>query len=106
MRVYIAGPYTKGDVVENVREAINVADIVAIEEHTPFIPHLTHFWHFIHKHGYDFWMRQDETWLRQCEAVIRIQGESAGADQEVELAHRLGIPVYNSPYEFLRAVHR
>lgn len=104
MRVYIAGPYTKGDVGENVREAVNVGDIVASEGHTVFIPHLTHFWHIIHNHSYEFWMKQDEEWLKCCDALVRIDGESAGADKEVALAHSLGIPVYHSPYEFLRSI--
>ena len=41
LKVYIAGPYTKGDVVANVREAMNVAEICFNAELVPFIPHLT-----------------------------------------------------------------
>ena len=32
--------------------------------------------------------------LKKCDAVLRIDGESTGADQDVELARSLGIPVY------------
>lgn len=32
--------------------------------------------------------------LRQCQGVLRIAGESGGADADVQLATSLGIPVY------------
>ncbi|WP_233888280.1 DUF4406 domain-containing protein [Paraburkholderia flagellata] len=32
--------------------------------------------------------------IQQCDAVLRIPGESKGADGDVELAHKLGLPVY------------
>ena len=32
--------------------------------------------------------------LRSCDAVLRIPGESKGADQDVQVATRLGIKVY------------
>jgi hypothetical protein len=95
MRIYIAGPYTKGDVEVNVRMAIRWGDMFASEGHTVFIPHLTHFWENEIHHDYEFWMKQDFEWLKVCDAVFRISGESSGADREVELAKELGIPVFN-----------
>jgi hypothetical protein len=32
--------------------------------------------------------------LQRCDAVFRIEGESRGADEDVRLAHRRGLPVY------------
>ena len=32
--------------------------------------------------------------LQRCDAVLRIPGESRGADQDVALARELGLPVY------------
>jgi len=32
--------------------------------------------------------------LQHCDAVLRLPGESTGADQDVETAKRLGLPVY------------
>jgi hypothetical protein len=32
--------------------------------------------------------------LQHCDAVLRLPGESTGADQDVETAQRLGLPVY------------
>ncbi|WP_329229271.1 DUF4406 domain-containing protein [Streptomyces sp. NBC_01460] len=33
--------------------------------------------------------------LTHCDAVLRLPGESAGADQDVATARRLGLPVYD-----------
>lgn len=101
MRVYIAGPYSKGDVMLNIREAIFAADWVAAAGHTPFVPHLTGFWHAISPHPYEWWLAQDMEWLRVCEAVVRLPGDSAGADDEVAKAEELGIPTFPGVPEFL-----
>ncbi|MBD3753584.1 MAG: DUF4406 domain-containing protein [Micrococcales bacterium] len=37
-----------------------------------------------------------ERLLHHCNAVLRLAGESRGADQDVEIARRRGIPVYHS----------
>lgn len=101
MRVYIAGPYTGGDTIVNVRNAVEAGDLVAKAGHSPFIPHLYHFWHFLLPGDYEQWMRLDFAWLEVCQALIRLPGESSGADREVEAAHRLGIAVYDSVDAFL-----
>jgi hypothetical protein len=104
VRIYVAGPYTQGgDMALNVRRAIEAADGLARRGHVPFIPHLTHFWHMLCPHEYEFWMQQDLAWLRQCEAVLRLEGESPGADREVQAARELGLAVYRSVYEVPRA---
>ena len=93
-KVYIAGPYTKGDVAQNVRVAILVGDRLAKAGYAPFIPHLTHFWHLLCPHDWAFWLEQDCHWLEACDCVLRLLGESIGADLEVRRARALGIPVY------------
>jgi hypothetical protein len=37
-----------------------------------------------------------ERLLHHCDAVLRLPGESTGADNDVRIAHELGIPVYTS----------
>jgi hypothetical protein len=32
--------------------------------------------------------------LERCDAVLRIPGESTGADQDVEIARRRGLPIF------------
>ncbi len=34
--------------------------------------------------------------LQHCDAVLRLPGESAGADKDVEIAQQRGLPVYRS----------
>lgn len=99
MRIYVAGPYTTGDVAVNVRNAVYTGNILALRGHAVFIPHLTHFWHMLIPHSYDFWMEQDMQWLEVCDAVLRIEGESAGADREVEYAIAHGKPVYTNVFD-------
>ena len=45
--VYVAGPYTLGDVAVNVHEAIHVADLLLGLGFIPYVPQLTHFWHLM-----------------------------------------------------------
>lgn len=41
--------------------------------------------------------------LQHCDAVLRLPGESRGADQDVAIARERGIPVYTSLEEIPRA---
>lgn len=96
MRVYVAGPYSTGDVAVNVRAAIDAADKLVAAGHIPYIPHLTHFWHLLSPKPYHWWLDYDAAWVVCCDAVLHLPGESAGADKEVALAARLDIPVYGA----------
>lgn len=89
----MAGPYSKGDVALNVRAAVAAADILARRHFCPYVPHLTHFWHLLSPKPYEWWLEYDAVWLLQCDAVLRLRGASAGADDEVKLAQTAGIPV-------------
>ena len=80
-------------------DAISAGDYVSRFGWTPFIPHLTHFWHFLLPHPYEFWLAQDMEWLKVCDALLRIPGESNGADKEVEAAKQMGLPIYYSIFD-------
>ena len=92
-RVFIAGPYSSGDVEANVAAALDAAAALIDLGLAPFCPHLFHFLHARHPYPYEVWMMQDAQWLPLCEAVLRLPGESPGADIEVAHARELGIPV-------------
>jgi len=101
-RIYLAGPYTNGDTARNVAEAIEIADIIrgmCGGNLIPFVPHLFHFWHMIRPRDYEDWMALDLHWLGLCHALIRLPGDSPGADLEIEKAQELGIPVLTSPQQ-------
>lgn len=93
LRVYIAGPYTVGDPIQNIAGALDMGDKVLLLGHTPFIPHTNMLWHFRRPHTPDIWYRWDNEWLKVCDVLLRIPGESPGADAEVRLAVQLRIPV-------------
>ncbi len=94
MRIYIAAPYSKGDTALNIRNVILAADKLLELGHIPFVPHLTHFWHYISPKSWDVWLKIDRDWLDVCDAVLRLPGESKGADMEVAEAKRLCMLIY------------
>jgi hypothetical protein len=104
IKVYVAGPYTKGDVAVNVATAIEMADVLFSHGYAPFLPHLTHFWHLCQPRPYPDWIKLDLVWLEQCDALLRFPGESRGADTEVQHARELGMPVFFSIEELCTAM--
>lgn len=99
--IYIAGPYSKDDPVVNTAKAIEAGNILAEKGYIPFIPHLTLFWHLVYPHQIEFWYMQDMAWMAKCDSLLRIPGESPGADIEVHWAKKLGMPIYYSVEEAL-----
>lgn len=101
--IYIAGPYTHPDPVENTHDTIKVADrLVDTGLVTPVVPHVSLLWHIITPRPVDFWYEYDLALLARCDAVLRLPGSSSGADKEVELAYELQIPVFYSEENALR----
>jgi len=97
--VYIASPYTLGDVAVNVRTQIDCAKEIRDAGFCPFVPLLMHFEHMIHPRPYEDWMKHDLYWMLQCDCVLRLPGESKGADQEVETAYKNNKLVFYSMTE-------
>lgn len=94
--IYISGPYTSGDVAVNVRSACLAGDAILEKGYIPIVPHLTHFWHCISPKSWETWIKIDTTLIPFCDAVLRLDGISDGADIEVACAKKIGIPVYYS----------
>lgn len=101
MKVYIASPYTIGNKMVNVATQIDAAEALLNAGHIPFTPLMCHFHEEIYPHSYDTWTRWGIEWLKLCDAIIRLPGESRGADKEVAEAKRNLIPVYFSVNNFL-----
>lgn len=96
IRVYVAGPITKGNVMHNIHAAIKAGDQLMRLGFCPFVPHATCFWDIISPHTYEEWMAYDEEWLKVCDALLRIPGESTGAEKEILVALDLDIPVFHN----------
>lgn len=101
IKVYIAGPYSS-DPLDNTYEAIHYGDRLFRMGYIPFIPHLSHFWDEQQPHEYEEWLDWCLEWVKCCDAILRLPGESVGAGVETELAAALDIPVFNS----IEALHQ
>ena len=105
IKVYLSGPYTgDGDPMTSVAnthrmmaEAVRLMD----EGYAVFNPLLSHF--YTGRHGahitYEQWMTQDLAFVPCCDVLLRLDGESAGADREVQRARECGVPVVYSADE-------
>jgi len=92
--VFISGPLTAGLCSENVRKANEVAMLLREAGYVPFIPHLFWFTELMFPRNESFWLEWEYDMLSRCDLVYRIDGESPGADSELDLAEELKIPVY------------
>ena len=92
-KVFISSPYTLGDTAANVRRQHDAFRALMELGYAPFAPLLSHYQQIIHPVTYEAWLEWDFTWLRQCDVVLRLPGESKGADAECALAEEEGIPV-------------
>ena len=81
--VYLAGPYSQLDPIVNTRKMIKVADALLRLQVTPLVPHLTLLWHLMHPRSYQFWLEYDLQLLSRANVVLRVPGQSEGADAEV-----------------------
>lgn len=106
MVVYIASPYTVGNQAENVRAQIDAAEELMNHNIASISPLLSHFHHLVYPHTWQEWMDHSISLLSNCNALIRLPGESKGADIEVEHARQMGIMVYFSVEEFLDVLRR
>lgn len=104
--VYIAAPYTHPDPVENTNKVcLTATRLVESGLVTPVVPHLSLVWHMITPRPVDFWYEYDLRLLERCDVLLRLHGESVGADREVAFATDLGLPVFtlvSDLYEWAR----
>jgi hypothetical protein len=103
-RVYVAGPLSKGDVALNVKLAFKAATELLDYGYAPYVPHATHLWHMLYPQPYETWMQLDYQWLATCHAMLRLPGESLGADREEAFACECQIPVFQSIAELIAKV--
>lgn len=97
--VYIASPYTLGNVAVNVKMQIDIADNLVELGYCPIAPLLNHFQHLVHPRPYEDWVKIDNELVLRSDVILRLNGESKGADAEVELAKKHNIPVVYSIQE-------
>lgn len=96
IKVYIASPYTLGDVAVNVKRQLDTVDELMTLGFAPFAPLYSHFQHMAHPRPYQDWIAIDLEWVPACDVLLRLDGQSSGADGEVAFAIERGVPVVYS----------
>jgi len=97
IKVYIASPYTLGDVAVNVKKSMDAFYELFQLGFVPFSPiGMSHFIHMMHFIDYDKWLEYDFEWVKACDCLLRLPGESKGADEEEKVAKENNIPVFYS----------
>lgn len=94
LRIYVSGPLSRGSRERNVRIAVAVGLDLIKAGFAPLVPHLTHFMDATDAMGHQIWLDVDLPWVDVCDGLLRIPGESVGADMEVARAQKLGLPIY------------
>lgn len=107
LRIYVAGPISKGDLRHNIQQARDASVALMKAGFAPFCPHLTCYMagdtpevlpcNTVHEDWYGI----DLPWVAVCDGLLRLPGESTGADLEVQCAGQNAIPVYHSVDELL-----
>jgi len=96
-RIYISGPLTSsGNVMENLDRAMYAARALIDAGFAPFCPHLTYHVDPGGEYPHDLWMAIELPWVSVADALLRLPGESLGADLEVSRAEEAGIPVFTT----------
>jgi Domain of unknown function (DUF4406) len=93
--VYLAGPITIPDPMENCHRAFKLATCLRDSGLVvPFVPHTTCIWHMVDPAGYEDWLAYDFEIIRHCDALVHFEGASSGADREVAHATSCKLPVF------------
>jgi Domain of unknown function (DUF4406) len=94
--IFIAGPYTSGNLDTNVQKAINAAEQLAQNDFVPYVPHLSRYWHDEYNHPKEFWMKVHQEYIFRCDAMLMLPGNSVGTIEEKKYAEKLNKPVFHS----------
>ena len=100
-RVYISGPITMGDREHNFQQAADLHRRLLLCGLAPLNPMLSMKLPGAFEIPHRTWIDGDLPWVECAEAVFRLPGASMGADEEVEYAKDLGIPIFTDEQAML-----
>jgi nucleoside 2-deoxyribosyltransferase len=117
--VYVAGPISRGDLCHNINQANRAFKELAEAGLAPLVPHWSCFsggalvsasggsvFAFATVGGCGLphaeWIELDLAFVERSDALLRLPGESVGADAEVAHATAKGIPVFTSVEDVIR----
>lgn len=110
---YIASPISLGNLRDNIRRACDVGVRLIKAGLSVIIPHLSCYAGQVYDGAgcipvvlaggitHSTWLDVDFTIVSRCNCLLRLPGDSVGADMEVAEANRLGIPVFHDEGELL-----
>lgn len=122
-RIFISGPISKGDIFENIKQAEVAFEKLAKAGLAPFCPHWACYGKNVFEKTmiddgdgcmgeqrvrvliaspkpmtmgltHEQFIEIDLSWVSTCDAILRLPGESIGADMETAFAVENGIPVF------------
>jgi hypothetical protein len=96
--IYVAGPFS-GEELANTLAALEAGERLEAIGCDAFVPHIFYWWNREYPKTYEHWLKKCLLWMRKCDAVYRLPGESRGADCEVAVASIYDIPVFRSEEE-------
>lgn len=94
-RVYISCPITLGNRIHNFAQGCAAHEWLLKHGYAPLNPVATMVLPFAWQIPHETWMAACVPWVHVADAVIRLPGHSAGADDEVGYALSRGIPVFH-----------
>ena len=96
--IYVAGPITKGDTLLNIRKGMSAGTELLRLGYMPYIPHNDFIQYILYPDvlTYERMLDWDFAWIERCDALLRLPGESPGADSEVQHALSNGLLVSKS----------
>ena len=95
LRVYISGPYSSNP-EENTKIACGYWQILWEMGYAPQCPHWSHIQTRVSDLPHSKWLEYDCSWISANDVVLRIPGESDGAEIEVAYANLIKVPVVHS----------
>ena len=97
--VYLAGPITKNNRNLNFYQACEAQiRLMRTGEYSCYNPILSMANFENSNVSWEEWLECDESWIRVSDLLLRLPGESKGADREVAYAISIGVPVVTVDY--------
>lgn len=98
IKVFMSGPYSS-DPEGHFQNQNNVLDILLDLGFAPYAPLL---FHRANPRPYQDLLDLVIEWMESCDCILRLPGDSPGADAEIARANQLGIPVVYSIEELIK----
>ncbi len=105
--IYISGPITNGNRNLSFYQAAEAQlRLMKTGDYACYNPMLSMAMFANNELSWEEWLECDESWIRVSDLVLRLPGESKGADREVTYAKTIGVSVVGVEYfECLRGLY-